>query len=396
MKRSTDRILTSHTGALHMPPELQHGIVARHLGEPHDEAAVDAQLREAVAGIVRRQADLGVDVVNDGEYSKSTWMGYVVERLSGLERVPIEGAPMFNASKDRTDFARFYEEMGPQTFYFEPEEMRVLGLGHRERGRVHRPRRVHGPRGHPARHRQPQGRAGRRRRRGGVPPGRRARAACSPTSATSTTPTTRRSSRRSSDALRTEYRAIVDAGFICQIDDAFLPWEWDRRLMEEGWNLEEYRRWATPRGRGAERGAGRAARGSAALPHLLGQLERPARHRHPAARHRRHRAEGQRAGVLDRGGERAARVGAPRLGGREAARRQDPHAGRHRAHDARRRAPGDGRRADRALRERVVGRENVIAGTDCGLRGRAHPEIAWAKLQALSEGAAIASRRLWA
>jgi len=58
MKRSTDRILTSHTGALHMPAALQHSIVARHLGEPHDEQALDEQLRETVAGIVRRQADL--------------------------------------------------------------------------------------------------------------------------------------------------------------------------------------------------------------------------------------------------------------------------------------------------------------------------------------------------
>ena len=116
MKRSTDRILTSHTGALHMPKALQETIVARHLGEPHDERALDEQLRDAVAGIVRRQAELGVSVVNDGEFSKSTWMGYVVERLSGVERVPIAGAPMFAASKDRTDFSRFYEEMGEQTF----------------------------------------------------------------------------------------------------------------------------------------------------------------------------------------------------------------------------------------------------------------------------------------
>jgi 5-methyltetrahydropteroyltriglutamate--homocysteine methyltransferase len=127
MKRSTDRILTSHTGALHMPAALQQSIVARHLGEPHDEQALDVQLREAVAGIVRRQADLGVDVVNDGEFSKSTWMGYVVERMSGVERVPTDGAPMFAASEDRTEFGQFYAELGAQTFYFEPEEMRVLG-----------------------------------------------------------------------------------------------------------------------------------------------------------------------------------------------------------------------------------------------------------------------------
>src|SRR3954462_8649883 len=52
---------------------------------------------------------------------------YVVDRMSGVERVPVEGAPMFTASKDRAEFARFYTELGDQTFYFEPPELRVLG-----------------------------------------------------------------------------------------------------------------------------------------------------------------------------------------------------------------------------------------------------------------------------
>ena len=393
MKRSTDRILTSHTGALHMPPELQHGIVARHLGEPHDEQAVDEQLRDAVAGIVRRQADLGVDVVNDGEYSKSTWMGYVVERLSGLERVPIEGPGMFIASKDRADFAHFYEEMGPQTFYFEPEEMRVLGsvigsevvctgpvaytgqaviqrdidnlkaaLDGVDVEEVFLP--VVGP--------------------GSVQPYIR----------NEHYPDDEALFAALSDALRTEYQAIVDAGFICQIDDAFLPWEWDRRLMESGWDLGAYRRWA-----------------NLAVEALNAALEGL-----PEDRLRYHICWGSWNGphvtdipladIVDI----VLKVNAQAYSIEAANAR---HEWEHRVWedvklpDGKILMPGVIEHtthvvehpetvADRIERfARVVGRENVIAGTDCGLRGRAHPEIAWAKLQALSDGAEIASRRLW-
>jgi 5-methyltetrahydropteroyltriglutamate--homocysteine methyltransferase len=367
--------------------------VARHLGEPHDEQAVDEQLREAVAGIVRRQADLGVDVVNDGEYSKSTWMGYVVERLSGLERVPLQGPDMFTASKDRSEFARFYEEMGPQTFYFEPEEMRVLGsvigsevvctgpVAYTGQAVIQRdidnlkaaldgvaveevflP--VVGP--------------------GSVQPYIRNEHYADDEALFAAL----------SDALRTEYQAIVDAGFICQIDDAFLPWEWDRRLLESGWDLAAYRRWA-----------------NLAVEALNAALEGL-----PEDRLRYHICWGSWNGphvtdipladIVDV----VLKVNAQAYSIEAANARHEwehrvwedvplpegkilmPGVIEHTTHVVEHPETV----ADRIERfARVVGRENVIAGTDCGLRGRAHPEIAWAKLQALSDGAEIASRRLW-
>jgi Methionine synthase II (cobalamin-independent) len=79
----TDRILTTHVGALQRTPEAEAAL----LGEAPAE-----QLAEAVADVVRRQVEAGIDVVNDGEYGKSIWQWYVTERLGGIERQDFRGA----------------------------------------------------------------------------------------------------------------------------------------------------------------------------------------------------------------------------------------------------------------------------------------------------------------
>src|SRR3954466_8438454 len=84
MKRSTDRILTTHTGSLPRPPDLLEQLLRRDRGEPVDAAALDARVREAVADSVRRQAAAGVAVVNDGEAGKIGYSTYVTERLDGF------------------------------------------------------------------------------------------------------------------------------------------------------------------------------------------------------------------------------------------------------------------------------------------------------------------------
>ena len=84
MKRSTDRMLTTHTGSLPRPPELLEELIRRDRGEPVDTAALDARVREAVAESVRRQAAAGVAVVNDGEAGKIGYSTYVTERLYGF------------------------------------------------------------------------------------------------------------------------------------------------------------------------------------------------------------------------------------------------------------------------------------------------------------------------
>jgi 5-methyltetrahydropteroyltriglutamate--homocysteine methyltransferase len=84
MKRSTDRMLTTHTGSLPRPAELLEDLLRRDRGEPVDAAALDARVRAAVAYSVRRQADAGVAVVNDGEAGKIGYSTYVTERLDGF------------------------------------------------------------------------------------------------------------------------------------------------------------------------------------------------------------------------------------------------------------------------------------------------------------------------
>src|SRR5690348_5674037 len=84
MKTSTDRILTTHTGSLPRPPVLREKLVAKDKGQPYDKAELSRLTREAVGAIVRRQAEVGIDVINDGEMSKPGYSTYVADRLSGF------------------------------------------------------------------------------------------------------------------------------------------------------------------------------------------------------------------------------------------------------------------------------------------------------------------------
>ena len=84
MKTSQDRILTTHTGSLPRPPELRALLVEKDQGRPYDKAELARRTREAVIGIVRRQVEAGVDVINDGEESKPGYSTYVADRLSGF------------------------------------------------------------------------------------------------------------------------------------------------------------------------------------------------------------------------------------------------------------------------------------------------------------------------
>ena len=87
MKRSTDRILTTHTGSLARPKDLLDMMKVKESGEPYDHEAYEGRVRSAVAEVVRRQAECGIDVVNDGEQSKTGFSNYIRERLTGFEPV---------------------------------------------------------------------------------------------------------------------------------------------------------------------------------------------------------------------------------------------------------------------------------------------------------------------
>ena len=113
MRRSTDRILTTHVGSLIRPPALQQYLRAKQAGEPFDQHAYEGCLAHSVADVVSRQAQAGIDVISDGEFGKAfSWSQYVLERLSGFERRPLEpGANPFTRGADRERFSEFYAEL---------------------------------------------------------------------------------------------------------------------------------------------------------------------------------------------------------------------------------------------------------------------------------------------
>ncbi|MQA81734.1 MAG: hypothetical protein GEV10_25215 [Streptosporangiales bacterium] len=105
MQRSIDRILTTHVGALQRPADLSEAMV--HKGEDSPEA--HALLRSAVADVVRRQRELGVDIVDDGEFGKTLWMWYVRDRLDGIgSRDWSEAEEVYLKGRDRDEFDEFY------------------------------------------------------------------------------------------------------------------------------------------------------------------------------------------------------------------------------------------------------------------------------------------------
>src|SRR3979409_1680720 len=113
MKRSTDRILTTHVGSLIRPPQLLDLVRARENGSAASARAYEQCLAESVAEVVRRQVQACIDIVNDGEFGKSTsWALYALKRVSGFEMRPIQpGADPFATGADRKRFKEFYAEL---------------------------------------------------------------------------------------------------------------------------------------------------------------------------------------------------------------------------------------------------------------------------------------------
>src|SRR5262249_6333198 len=112
MKRSSNRILTTHTGSLARPEELLEMMDAKLRGKSYDEKAFRNRIRSSVAEMVRRQVDCGIDIVTDGEQSKPSFNAYLVERLTGFEPVASSeervAAPM--KSDEALAFPEYYEK----------------------------------------------------------------------------------------------------------------------------------------------------------------------------------------------------------------------------------------------------------------------------------------------
>jgi 5-methyltetrahydropteroyltriglutamate--homocysteine methyltransferase len=124
LQRSTDRILITHTGSLPLPELIRRGLAAKRRGETYDQAALDAALTSGIGEVVRRQIEVGVDIVGDGELSKTSWNDYVVHRVSGLEtkfHSRAHGAPPWSVDRGilrprETGLARADSEGAPRHF----------------------------------------------------------------------------------------------------------------------------------------------------------------------------------------------------------------------------------------------------------------------------------------
>jgi 5-methyltetrahydropteroyltriglutamate--homocysteine methyltransferase len=126
MKRSEDRILTTHVGSIVRPKALLD-LAGYKLGPPKDPAHYGVVLRAAVAEVVQRQAHAGIDIVNDGEYGKSSWANYVVERMTGFEARPDRPSPLDWLGRDRERFPEVVEqEFGKMPSSAGPEEPAAL------------------------------------------------------------------------------------------------------------------------------------------------------------------------------------------------------------------------------------------------------------------------------
>ena len=376
MKRSTaKKILTTHVGSLPRPDGTD-------LAGGEDETT----LRKMVAGVVARQREAGIDVINEGEYAKGgDWLSYVDSRFDGFEaRPPQGGKPLILQGKDREEFADFYKYASERgTLFFEPA------------GQIKQSR-PHWVAVAPIKY------------RGGDALQKEIdifRAAIGPDAEafiTTTAPASLEPYRRNeyykndeefvfaiAEAMRTEYQAIVRAGFILQIDDAWLAALWDRIGIPMG--LDAYRKYCEVR--------------IEALNHALRDL--------PEDRIRYHLCWGSWHGPhaydigLDKLVDLMLRV---RAQGYliEAANARHEHEyalwETVKLPDGKILIPGmishatDGIEHPELVAQRIrrfvklVGAENVIAGADCGFGGRSHPQIAWAKLKALAEGAALAAK----
>src|SRR5262245_17801912 len=239
MKASTDRILTTHVGSMPRPESIKSLLRARLAGEAVDDAQLAARAAEAVAAAVRQQARVGLDVVSDGEMGKTSFLAYADDRLTGF--VPIgagdPGVPASNAGgswarridtrREWRAFREYYQEYLPRAM--PPAALPAVcqgAIAYKGQALVHRGRAAFKAALRDAKVEEAFVPA--------IAPAMVGRGQ------NQYYATEEEYVFAIAEALKTEYRAIIDAGFILQIDDPGLGETWDMLLPAPP--LEEYRR----------------------------------------------------------------------------------------------------------------------------------------------------------
>ena len=381
-------ILTTHVGSLIRPPELQQFLKAQRDKLPYDEAAFEACLHNAVADVVRRQAEIGLDVIDDGEYGKTiSWSRYVLERMSGFEqrdRPALAGMPAAVAGRDRREFAEFYADYDRHQGFTGMTGWALTGpIRYTGQAAIQRDIKNF------------------KAAAKGVQAADLFMAAVAPASVAPDRIDEYYKSDEEfvfavAEALHEEYKAIVDAGLVLQVDDAYLALTYE--VMVPPKTMKDYRKWAAVR--------------IEALNHALRGL--------PEERTRYHVCWGSWKGphvydvelkdIVDL-------ILKVRAGGYllEMANPRHEHEWRVwekvKLPKGRKLIPGVISHATNVVEHpeliaerlvrlaELVGPNNLTAGTDCGFAQgpfvqRVHPSIMWAKLRSLVEGARLASKKL--
>ncbi len=382
------RILTTHTGSLPRPDTLSALLFARMSGKPFDEAELIRESTESVDAIVRRQVELGIDVVSDGEQSKTSFQAYAAGRLSGIE--PIAPKPGERRTRENQGFPAYYHDgahsgsawprwactgpikyIGQKALAADLANLRAALAGVSAAGAA--PVAVFMPSVSPS--------------------------SCAGLMENRYYPSEEEHVAAVAEAMREEYQAIVAAGFQVQIDDPRLAMHY---MLTPEEDVDQARRWA--------------ARRVEVLNHALRDI--------PSERVRHHTCYGINMGprVSDMEMKHLADIIVTIRAGLysfEMANPRHEHEWRVWEHvklpDDKILIPGCITHASvivehpELVAQRIVrlaglvGRERVIAGADCGFastlvpgqRPEIEPEIVWAKFASLAEGARIASRQLW-
>ena len=382
MKRSEERILTTHVGSI-VRPESLLSLGNHKSGPPKDPADYAAALRAAVKDVVRKQVAAGIDIVNDGEFGKSSWANYVLERISGFE--VREGS--YDArnwlGRERERFPELVEaEFGGQ-YVKRPVQACVAPIQYQAIGAVQRDARN-----------LKEAISGTGATEGFL-------TVVAPASAAFNAIDDYYHNERDyvmamAETLRQEYLEVYRAGLIVQVDDAVLANMYDYLVQK---SPQEYRRWAQLRIEAlihalrdipADRVRYHVCFGSWHLPHTVDApleeivdliLQVPAQAYSLEAANPRHEHEWR---VWERVTLPPGKILIPGVITHHVVMVEHPRVV-----------------ADRIVRfARIVGRENVIAGCDCGFAqtetiARVHPKVMWAKFEALAAGARLATAELW-
>jgi 5-methyltetrahydropteroyltriglutamate--homocysteine methyltransferase len=389
MKQSTNRILTSHVGSLPRPKDL----IELYRDQAPAEK-LESRLTGAVAEVVEQQIDAGMDVVNDGEYGKpvsdevdyGAWASYIHQRLSGFEvrDLPTDFSALnslLGASKDRVDFAEFYQssETGiPTGARLRRYPVNVGPIQYT---------------GHQLIQRDIQNLKA-------ALAGKQVEEAFLTAAVTGVTVlpgeyynTLEEQAAAVAEAMREEYKAITDAGINVQLDDPIIVNVYEWRFSMSG-DMAAFRKWAESHVELVNHALAGIPEDKVRYHICWGSWKGP------------HSSDLPLRDVIDlmlkvKACQYSVEAANPRHEHEwkvwrdvklPAGKAVVPGVVTHKTNVLEHPEVIAGRIMQYA---EAVGRENVIAGTDCGMGGRIHPQLAWAKLRALSAGAAQASRQLW-